>query len=568
LVAPAAILLLLCLAAPATAQVSTPLVGLEVEDAAAQYLLHLQESWLQWMTAYYQDRPDEARRSVEDIRSSLDLLGFEGIPDLSVAAAARAVESARQRNFERARLGVEAADRLDPGRPETSFASSILAWEEGARLSAVGHHLAGWARVPRISTYRELGLQNLLLGALAAVLLAGGAFVMVATAVHGGGIYRAVGDLLGDRVPAAVRHPVVWGLLLWPLLLPGGAAWLLLYLSALLWAFLGWSQRVVIASWWLVAGLAPMIVEAQVQRIEISLSPPAHAVNALVEKRLYGGFFSDLGALRSVLPESAHVIALLGDLHREMGQWENARERYEQVLELQPEDASAVVNMGAYYFKKGDYGAAIQYFHRAAGLDGRSAVPYFNLSQAYSESYLFSEQRLALAQAREIDETRVNRWLAQSQSERIVTMEDRQERALSILDELRTSWRQQTLELLSLRRLTPLALPAGALALSLLFGGLLSGRGDGSSPLEGGALGRALRWLVPGLESMAAEEGGRAFLAILAPAACVVLLLGLGLGYAIPWGISPGPALPVGLGLLALCAFYVIRLWQLVRTIA
>ena len=42
-------------------------------------------------------------------------------------AVARAVEAARQKDFPRARWSLEAAERFDPGRPETTFATRFAA---------------------------------------------------------------------------------------------------------------------------------------------------------------------------------------------------------------------------------------------------------------------------------------------------------------------------------------------------------------------------------------------------------------------------------------------------------
>jgi tetratricopeptide (TPR) repeat protein len=322
----------------------------------------------------------------------------------------------------------------------------------------------------------------------------------------------------------------------------------------------------VIAGLWLVLGVTPVLVAAQERKLEVALSPPAHAVRALVEKRLYGGFFSDLAVLRSALPESIEVVAILGDLHRGMGQWEPARERYEHVLLEAPEDVASLVNLGVYYFRRGDYASAIQYFNRAAGLDSRNAAAFFNLSQAYSESYLFTEQRLALSKARDIDEGRVSRWLARDRDERVVTLDMRSQRSQAIMAQLEEGWRAQEPEALTVRRYVSLGLPLGALALALVFAPILPIRHSPVDPSHGGATPRALRIAVPGLESIVAGEGGRAYLALLWVATCLVLALSRGLGYSIPWGISPGEVLPTVLGATGLVAFYGARIWWDFRT--
>ncbi len=136
----------------------------------------------------------------------------------------------------------------------------------------------------------------------------------------------------------------------------------------------------------------------------MALSPPVQAMESLEQHRLYGGLFTDLGSLRALLPESAAVKHLLADVHRSLNQWDLARSLYRQVLEKEPENTAALMNLGAYFFLKGDFGNAIQNFQKVVTADPQNAAAHFNLSQAYSESYLFDESKRALAQAREIDD--------------------------------------------------------------------------------------------------------------------------------------------------------------------
>ena len=101
----------------------------------------------------------------------------------------------------------------------------------------------------------------------------------------------------------------------------------------------------------------------------VALSPPAQAMESLQEHRLYGSLFSDLGVLRSVLPESVAVKHLLADVHRSLNQWELARSLYRQVLEAEPNNTSALLDLGDYSFLKGDFSSAIQSFQKAAAAD-------------------------------------------------------------------------------------------------------------------------------------------------------------------------------------------------------
>src|SRR4029077_8078029 len=118
--------------------------------------------------------------------------------------------------------------------------------------------------------------------------------------------------------------------------MPGGLIWALLYWSVLLWGFGSISERVVAVVLWILLGTTPLAIASQHQKVAALLTPPARAIEALNEGRLYGSLFTDLGLLPSMLPDSVAVRQMLGDLHRLLGQWDEARIYYSQVLEKEP----------------------------------------------------------------------------------------------------------------------------------------------------------------------------------------------------------------------------------------
>lgn len=553
-------------AAPAWPQVEPqPLTGIELTRPVNQALLQLQEDWLQWMSAFYQNNPQGAQQQVADLRATLEVVGMSRLPDLSVAATVRAVESARQGNFERAAWGLAAADALDPGRPDVDFGRAILAWERGSYVQAGWYHLVGYARLLAQPEHRRLWLANAVLGALAVGLLAGAGFVVVQLAAKGGQLYRGFAAAFGRRLPAPVGHLLALLVLLWPLAVPDGLVWALLYWSVLLWGYASVSERVVLALVWVAAGAAPWVVSTQQQQMAITLSPAGRALEALESGRLYGGLFSDLGVLRTLLPNSSTVRELVGDVHRRLGQWEEARARYAKVVEAEPENVTALINLGAYYFRKGDFGNAVQLFQRAAAADPASAAAYYNLSQAYSESYLFNEQRRALWQARAVGEARVSHWIQNPRADRVVTFDGGIARGRQIRRELALSWRKEQSDEPDLRRHAPLALPVVALLLALAFQRLrpISPGGDAAlgAVERTGPLARLARVALPGLAAAEEGKGGRAYGALLVLAALVLVLAPDRLGYSLPLGFDPGDAVPVAVAVAGLVAFFAARLW-------
>ena len=187
-----------------------------------------------------------------------------------------------------------------------------MAGIEGSYLAAGFHMLAGYQRLFWLPLERFLWGQSLLLWALSVLLLTGGLFTAVQMATKGGALYRDITNMIARRLPGSAGLVAAAALLLWPLaLVPYGPLWLLLYWSVLLWGYASTSERVVLVSLWLVLGFAPLLVAAQRRQLSLELSPPVLAMENLSERRLYGSLFTDVGVLRSLLPESTAVRQLL-----------------------------------------------------------------------------------------------------------------------------------------------------------------------------------------------------------------------------------------------------------------
>ncbi len=539
----AAVLGLLCLVwpsvLPAETTSSAQSTGVEMTEPVRRTLKQLEEQWLQWIVKNDRQTSDSV---VNDLLATARQLGITRLPDLSAGALAKGVQAAEKKDFKRAAWALAAAEKLDPGRSETAFAEAAVARSQGDWAGAVTSTIRGYARLFGLPLERYLWFQNLLLWTLALLLVTGGLFVAVQMAAKGGDLVRDMAGLFGRWMPGPAAMAVTAVLLLWPLALPSGLLWLPVFWSLLLWSYSSLSERMVLVALWVLVGLAPLLVTEQRRHVAVALSPPVQAMESLEERRLYGGLFTDLGALRALLPESPAVKHLLGDVHRSLNQWEVARSLYRQVLEKEPENTSALMNLGAYFFLKRDFGNAIQSFQKVATLDPTSSAAQFNLSQAYSESYLFDDSKRALAQARTLDQQRVEFWVRNLSQQRVVTNFGGMERIPQIRKELLETWRKQEgndARLILFRRGLPLLVSAVLIlvAVALHFARRTE---RPEVPAERRTLGRWGRVLLPGLCSAEAGEGGRVYAALLAPLACLMLPLFQGIGYRIPWGYDPG----------------------------
>lgn len=537
-------------------------------------LLRLQDGWLQWTGALYGGDPERALEAVDDLLATADRLGLGRLPDLAAGAMVQAVEAAREGEPERVDLALEAAERLDPGRPEISFARAEVARLEGRPVGRVVAQLTGFARVLGPGALRTPALLDVALWSLVVLLVAGALFVALLMASAGRPLIEDLGGWLDGRLPKMAVQPLVVALLVWPLLLPWGPLWLVLYWSLLLWRWARPSERAVVVGLWLLLGSAPWLVDRAQAQLALELSPPVRAVDSIVEDRLYGSLFTDLGVLPATLPESPAVDHLLADLHVRLGQWELARRRYEAVLADEPENVPALIGLGAYHFHRGDLGSAIAMFQEAIAVDPDSAAAYFDLSVAYTESNLFAENRQALLEARRADDLRVSEWMRRPEDERIVVVEGGLVRRGEIEDALAEAWRPPdgaSPALVAVRGARSLLMLAGLGILGLAFsrvGGRLTGGARSPRNLRRKP-GHVAASVVPGFAPACAGRGFAALAAVLLPAALLVMLAaaaGPGFGFSVPWRYDPGDWLLLwasAAGLAGLVAVRVARaLWR------
>jgi len=525
--------------------------GFELTRNTQHSLHRLQESWLQWVSGFYQDNPAKAGEALRALNANAHQVGMFNLVDFSLGAAALGLQSGREGKFERAQWAFEAAESLDPRRPEIAFARAALERERGAYPSSIAATFAGFTRLLR-SSERTAFLANLVFWFLAALLLAAALFVLVEVATKGSAVVADLYGALVRRMAPASATLCVGLILLWPLALPSGALWLLLYWSALLWGYESPSERAASLAVWLLAGLAPFIAAAEQQRVTVALSPPMRALASLSEGRLYGGLFADLQVLKAAIGSEPAVIELLADVNRTLGQWDEARPIYRQVLESEPQNVPVLLNLGAYHFRKADFAIANDYFLQAARAMPPPAGAFYDLSLSYSETYQFEESRKALAQAKEIDAELVDLWVRTPNPDRVLTFNG----GLARRDEIRRlligAWAQAPFGgAATQRRVAGWASAAGAgitavLAIALYLMRRKRGFGQPRPWLawRTDPVSRWLRALFPALSQAELGEGAKAGGSLLAFALVAMLPLLFSIGVVLPLGNGLPSELP------------------------
>ncbi|MEM9594245.1 MAG: tetratricopeptide repeat protein [Acidobacteriota bacterium] len=569
----AAVVLVALALAPLQVTATESLGGLELTAPVRHQLWQLQESWQGWTRAWAANDADAASAQLEQMQSISKHLGMERLPDLSAAAAAYAVRAAQSDDFPRARWSLDTARQLDSDRPETLFARSTVQRLEGNYLGAVGSVVRGILQISKMPLERSLWLHNLGLWVLYTVLLSGGLFVALMMGTKGGSLFYDLARLLSPPLQRTLADVLTVLLLVWPIVLPSGLMWLALYWSILLWGYGSSSERGVLILLWLVLGATPTVLTLQQRSAQMALVPPARLIDNLGAGRLYGTLFSDLEVLNTMVPDSATVTEIVADLHRRLGQWEQARAIYTE-LSQDPEQgerytATAYCNIGVFHHRNGDYETAVNYFRRAAEADPRLAEAFYNLGQAYALLYDFNNQHQAMARAKELDADRVERWNAPdlTAEESAVAVDGGLLRAPELREQLESLWsaRDQRSVLSGLwYRYRALTVVFAALILALVLHQLRRQVGYRSRRLAPPSLGlednRWARALIPGLGSAAEDRGILAFFGLLIPVGLVLISLMGMLGYRMPVAVDPGRWLAFTCTALGLLLLILLRL--------
>lgn len=102
----------------------------------------------------------------------------------------------------------------------------------------------------------------------------------------------------------------------------------------------------------------------------------------------------------------------LGLVAKRNGSFDLAQKYYEKVLQLNPGNHMAAINLGNVYVAQNKMDEAVQQYENAAAVNSReAAVAYFNLSRVYQQKFMFSESEDALNNAKRLDLDRISQYL-------------------------------------------------------------------------------------------------------------------------------------------------------------
>ncbi len=388
--------------------------GFDVEAFDSRF----ESLWFQRKAYLASGRNDDAARQSDLIR---DFVAEEGVRRLEVPAGALLIESRgwlREGNYDKALASLALADSLDPGRPQIALARSHVLWASGAGSFAAASE---WLRAIRGLVAAAFGDLNVLHGlalvAVVAVLASSALFALLMAIRHQVALRHDVEEWLIREDRELWAKAGGWAVLLLPLVLWVGAGWVTIYWLTVVFRYMRRGERALAALLLVAAALAVPAYRFSIGLYGLAADPTVRTTIAAAN----GGYDPDrivkLRQLVDTHPDDPTYRFLLAGLYKNGRYFEEAFQEYKRVLDAAPSTYQARINLGNIYFVLGQYGEAMSNYRKALDIRPNSALAYYDMYLAQSDSFKLKEATDSLARARSLDPAQTNRWLTSGSRE-------------------------------------------------------------------------------------------------------------------------------------------------------
>jgi tetratricopeptide (TPR) repeat protein len=353
----------------------------------------------------------EAAALVDQAVGFMEREGLRASPEIGAAFLAGARRARRDGEVESALEQVRLALRFDPGRSDAHFTLAGLLLRNGdlaGGVRAAGNGLSSLLRDPEQMFYLAGGaLSVLYLGTCGGL---GAAVVLIGLRTRPAFVHDLEERLTG-RMPRAGAAFLATAILALPLFLPVPFGWALAFWGAVLFAWVERGERMVIAASLGLLLLAGVFGAAVTWHAETATDP---AARALLQAARAGADLRHEAALHEATrtnPSDPIYPFLLGTAYRVGGRPDEAMAMYHQVLERDPSNARAMVNLGNLHALRQEFPAAQALYKKASDLDPGLLEAWYDSHLAFLETFNMEAADQALLAARRVDEARVTRLL-------------------------------------------------------------------------------------------------------------------------------------------------------------
>ncbi|HEX4825585.1 MAG TPA: tetratricopeptide repeat protein [Candidatus Polarisedimenticolaceae bacterium] len=370
--------------------------------------------WFQRKAYQTDGREEEAAKQSEKLR---EFVSDEGVRRMETPAGALLLEARgwmREGNYTRALATLSLAESLDPDRPQIQLARARALSGSGAGVMPAAAEAVKAARGTIRLAVRDLTAVHesalVLVGALLAAIALMSLFMILRYQVA---IRHDVEEWLvrSDRESLAKAGGLLVVLL--PFVVWIGAGWATVWWLVLSFRYMRRAERALAAVLLALAALAYPAYRFAVGLYGLAADPTIRTTIAAAN----GGYDPDrivkLRELVDAHPDDPMYRFLLAGLYKNGRYFEEAFEGYKRVLQDSPSTYQARINLGNIYFLIGQYGEATSNYRQALETRPDSALAYYDMYVAQSDSFKLKEAAESLAKAREIDAETTTRLLTQ-----------------------------------------------------------------------------------------------------------------------------------------------------------
>lgn len=376
-----------------------------------------EDTWAAQLRAENANDAAGAQRAMRDLRRMRMERNVEGHETLGLGFVQRGVEKLDASDRDGAEEAFRSAVAVAPGLPDGHFGLARALLRKGPLgvVPSVSETLAGTRAFLGTGRGQANSRDLLTVGWLVFAFALAWTVAVVFVLRHGGLLLHDIQEWLGPGRARAAALALFLLTLLLPVATFQGWGWLPLWWMALLFAYLDWAERglvaLVVASS-LTVGPAVTSLEFRLRTVQ---NPLYWAGLSAVEGVPDATAIARLEQAAAADPQDRDLAYLLGAARKRSGRYEEAAELYRRMLAASPDDAYARNNLGNIEFARGAYDSALARYK--AGTDGTSAevaaTSYYNLSLAHLQKFDYQAYNEARSNADRLARglvARYDRW--------------------------------------------------------------------------------------------------------------------------------------------------------------
>ncbi|HEU4403255.1 MAG TPA: tetratricopeptide repeat protein, partial [Candidatus Polarisedimenticolia bacterium] len=295
-----------------------------------------------------------AEEATKQLGSALEFMGREGIrsaPEIASTLLTLAQRHMVRGDYPLAKETFGIAARFEPRLSPAHFGLALALLRGDRDLSGAASAL--WTGLRRLlgdpeAAYDVAG--NLLLVGYLGLLLGAAAALLLLCARSAPGFFHDLHERSAGRLSEDGARLVGWSLLALPLIVMLPVVWTLSIWGAILLTYLRRAERVVALSALFLLAAGGPVIRLLGWHYGMATNPEARALIQAIGERHDTQQAEALTRLAVRYPEETIFPFLLGSTYRAEGRLDEAAAAYRRVLEIEPRDVSALINLGNVHF--------------------------------------------------------------------------------------------------------------------------------------------------------------------------------------------------------------------------